>query len=303
LRLFFKHARSFGKMHSRKLKVAVDLTQVQPQASPICSKIRSPKKAKATKPTDIFSPGPWRNNQKNYGSNSKSDRPLGDPLGVMYSLLEEDADVLYCMIDLPKRVPSRFLKRIPILRAKKSSMPRNTLVLDLDETLVHCNTEGTGEYDERFSVRYNNQNYDVFMKKRPYLEEFLATVSKWFEVVVFTASQKCYANTLLDVIDRDRKYIHHRVFRESCAHYKDNFLKPLEILNRSLSNCFLIDNSPQTFGFQINNGIPITSWFDNEKDNELKQLLVILKEMQDLDDVRPFIRQTFGVQEFLDHIW
>jgi len=108
---------------------------------------------------------------------------------------------------------------------------------------------------------------------------------------------------LLDVIDKDRKYIHHRVFRESCAHYKDNFLKPLEILNRSLSNCFLIDNSPQTFGFQVDNGIPITSWFDNDQDNELQQLLVILKEMQDLADVRPFIRKTFGVQEFLDHIW
>jgi len=289
---------------TRRLKVAVDLSQSQqPQASPICSKIRSPKKGKATKtkPTDIFSPGPWRK-KKSFGS-TKPKRPSGDPLGVLYALLEEDAEVLYCMIDLPKRVPTRFLKRQPILKAKKSSMPRNTLVLDLDETLVHCNTEGIGEYDERFTVRYNSHDYDVYMKKRPHLQNFLHTVSKWFEIVVFTASQKCYANTLLDVIDQDRKYIHHRVFRESCAHYKENFLKPLEILNRPLSNCFLIDNSPQTFGFQIDNGIPITSWFDNDQDNELQQLIAILKEMKDLADVRPFIRKTFGVQEFLDHIW
>jgi len=290
---------------SRKyLKVAVDLTtKTGGRNSPICSKIRSPKKTKTPKPSELFSPGPWRNNGKSYGQSAKPERPLGDPLGVMYTLLEEDAEVLYYMLDLPKRVPARFLKRQPILKPKRSSMPKNTLVLDLDETLVHCNTEGVGDYDERFSVRYNSQDYDVFMKKRPYLHDFLSEVSKWFEVVVFTASQKCYANTLLDVIDEDRKFIHHRVFRESCAHYKENFLKPLQILNRPLSNCFLIDNSPQTFGFQIENGIPITSWFDNEKDDELKRLIPILRQMKDLADVRPFIKRTFGVQDFLDHIW
>jgi len=288
----------------RHLKVAVDLEQqTKAASSPICSKIRSPKKSKSAKPADLFSPGPWRKGAKPYGAASKPERPLGDPLGVMYTLLEDDAEVLYYMLDLPQRVPTRFLKRMPILKPKRSSMPKNTLVLDLDETLVHCNTEGVGTFDERFSVRYNSQDYDVYMKKRPYLEEFLAAVSKWFEVVVFTASQKCYANTLLDVIDKDRKYIHHRVFRESCAHYKDNFLKPLQILNRSLSNCFLIDNSPQTFGFQIDNGIPITSWFDNEKDDELKRLVGILQQMKDLGDVRPFIRQTFRVREFLEHIY
>jgi len=293
------------KKGGRHLKVAVDLTtKTAARASPICSKIRSPKKAKVEeKPTDLFSPGPWRNSNKIYGQNAKPERPLGDPLGVMYTLLEEDAEVLYYMLDLPKRVPARFLKRQPILKPKKSTMPKNTLVLDLDETLVHCNTEGIGTYHERFSVRYNHQDYDVFMKKRPYLQEFLTAASKMFEVVVFTASQKCYANTLLDVIDQDRKFIHHRVFRESCAHYKDNFLKPLQILNRPLSNCFLVDNSPQTFGFQIENGIPITSWFDNEKDDELQRLLVILEQMKDLSDVRPFIQKTFRVQEFLDHIW
>jgi len=293
------------KKKGRHLKVAVDLTAKQAaRNSPICSKIRSPKKAKVVeeKPTDLFSPGPWRNSNKVYGQPAKPERPLGDPLGVMYSLLEDDAEVLYYMLDLPKKVPTRFLKRQPILKPKRSSA-RNTLVLDLDETLVHCNTEGIGECDERFTVRYNCQDYNVFMKKRPYLHEFLSAVSKMFEVVVFTASQKCYANTLLDVIDKDRKFIHHRVFRESCAHYKDNFLKPLQILNRPLSNCFLVDNSPQTFGFQIENGIPITSWFDKSNDDELKRLLVILEKMKDLSDVRPFIKKTFRVQEFLDHIW
>jgi Mg-chelatase subunit ChlI len=39
------------------------------------------------------------------------------------------------------------------------------------------------------------------VKKRPHLHEFMARVAAVFEVVVFTASQKVYAEKLLNVID------------------------------------------------------------------------------------------------------
>jgi CTD small phosphatase-like protein 2 len=55
-----------------------------------------------------------------------------------------------------------------------------TLVLDLDETLVH---------------------YDAPMQQfrvRPYCREFLASMSQIFEVVVFTAAHEDYANSILD---------------------------------------------------------------------------------------------------------
>jgi CTD small phosphatase-like protein 2 len=170
---------------------------------------------------------------------------------------------------------------------------RQTLALDLDETLVHCTVDPISHPDHVFNVMFNDNSYQVYVRKRPYLDYFLETVSKLFEVVVFTASQQVYADRLLDLIDVDKAYVHHRLFRESCLHIQGNYLKDLCVLGRDMSSTMLVDNSPHAYGYQIDNGIPIESWFDDEGDTELLKLSGFLKKLQDVPDVRPLIREHF----------
>lgn len=78
--------------------------------------------------------------------------------------------------------------------------PQFTLVLDLDETLVHCTVDPIENPDLVFPVNFNGTLYQVHVRKRPYLDYFLESVCKNYEVVVFTASQSIYANALLDLV-------------------------------------------------------------------------------------------------------
>lgn len=77
-----------------------------------------------------------------------------------------------------------------------------TLVLDLDETLVHCTVEAVDDADFCFPVLFHGMQYQVYVRLRPHLFEFLKRVQDLkMETIVFTASQKVYADELLNRID------------------------------------------------------------------------------------------------------
>jgi Dullard-like phosphatase family protein len=123
--------------------------------------------------------------------------------------------------------------------------------------------------DVRFPVTFNNANYEVYVRKRPHLDKFFALIAGKFEVTVFTASQQVYAERLLNLLDPEGKHIHHRLYRDSCLNVDGNFLKDLNVLGRDLTKTVLVDNSPHAFGYQLENGVPIESWFEDKSDKEL----------------------------------
>ncbi|XP_009415258.2 uncharacterized protein LOC103996140 [Musa acuminata AAA Group] len=193
--------------------------------------------------------------------------------------------------DLPQAVssillPQKAQERMPV-----------TLVLDLDETLVHSTMEQCDDADFTFPVFFNMKHHTVYVRQRPFLQMFLDSVAQMFEIVIFTAAQSIYAGELLDILDPDRKIISKRIYRESCIFSDGTYTKDLTILGVDLAKVVIIDNTPQVFRLQVNNGIPIESWFGDPLDHALVQLLPFLETLVYVEDVRPIIAKKFSNNE------
>jgi CTD small phosphatase-like protein 2 len=80
-----------------------------------------------------------------------------------------------------------------------------------------------------------------------------------------------------------------------------NYLKDLNVMrDRDLARTVLVDNSPHAFGYQLDNGIPIESWFDDPEDRELLKLeRFLLTKILPAPDVRPVVRAKFRVHELV----
>lgn len=152
---------------------------------------------------------------------------------------------------------------------------RPLLVLDLDETLVHASVDPV-PHDVAFRVPMENQVVVVYVKLRPGVCEFLRSVSRLFEVAVFTASLSQYADQVVDFLDPHGILVHHRLFREHCTLVEGSFVKDLSLLGRALETIAIVDNSPVAYSFHQENAIAISSWFDDSRDRELAQLLPLL---------------------------
>ncbi|XP_006644482.2 uncharacterized protein C2F7.02c isoform X1 [Oryza brachyantha] len=196
--------------------------------------------------------------------------------------------------DLPNLIDLTELNSDVAQVSKEQGSRKVTLALDLDETLVHSTTEQCDGYDFNFPVFFDMKEHMVYVRKRPHLHMFLQKMAELFEIVIFTASQSVYADQLLDILDPDKKLFSRRYFRESCVFSNTGYTKDLSVIEVDLSKVVIIDNTPQVFQLQVNNGIPIESWFNDSSDEALPQLIPFLETLAFADDVRPIIAKKFG---------
>ncbi|CBZ55046.1 hypothetical protein NCLIV_054710 [Neospora caninum Liverpool] len=95
---------------------------------------------------------------------------------------------------------------------------RTTLVLDLDETLVHSSFRPVSVAAFVITVEVEGKPHKIHVCKRPGVDRFLEVVSSLYEVVIFTASLQTYADPLIDLLD-PKGLCPYRLFRSSCSHW------------------------------------------------------------------------------------
>lgn len=198
------------------------------------------------------------------------------------------------------RVPKTTEKFLPPQTREDRGKP--TLVLDLDETLMHCSAERLPGSPPDLVVRFDDCASVGYVYIRPYARVFLENTAKLFELVIFTASTQPYADQVLAKLDPQRKYIRHRLYRPQCSEIGGGYTKDLRLLGRDLSKTMLVDNSPISLALQLDNGILCESFFgNNPNDTELVETLQLLQQW--LDSKHPiykFLAERFGLRSWVN---
>jgi len=185
---------------------------------------------------------------------------------------------------------------VPVL--PKYKRKDKTLVLDLDETLVHSSLNFTKDADFTFDINIpESGDRTVYVKTRPYLTQFLKCASSLFEVVVFTASPTRYAHRVMDLVDPEHGLFDHRLYRHHCHLHQGNYVKDLSALGRDLSKVVIIDNAVEAMGYQLHNAILIESFTGSLSDTRLLEMETFLNMMDQTMDVRDVVVEYYDMEE------
>jgi len=150
---------------------------------------------------------------------------------------------------------------------KTKSRKQYTLVLDLDETLIH--------------LKLNNDNLKGVVTFRPGLFDFLDEVMKIYELVIFTCGTVQYAEPIIDSIESKKNYFDFRLYRDHTTFVNGEYVKDLSLVGRDLDKTIIVDNIPANFRLQKDNGIFIKSFYSHENNNDtsLYELIPVLKKI------------------------
>lgn len=157
-----------------------------------------------------------------------------------------------------------------------------TLVLDLENTLV-CST-----WDRKYGWRH---------AKRPGVDKFLAKLSQYYEIVIFSPSSDGIAQPVVASLDPNG-YIMHQLYRDATNYQNGVHCKDLSWLNRSLRRVIVLDDDPEALKFQPENLIRVKPYDNtNADDNTLERITPLLVEIsrEGYDDIPGVLRQFQGM--------
>ncbi|EIN06633.1 HAD-like protein [Punctularia strigosozonata HHB-11173 SS5] len=156
-----------------------------------------------------------------------------------------------------------------------------TLLIDLDDFLV------TSTWDRQHGWR---------TAKRPGVDYFLAYLSQFYEIVLFTSQHYYTALPIVDKLDPHHFYIVYQLFRESMTAHNGEVVKDLSYLNRDLSKVILVDTNPDFVKTHPENAIIVPKWKGDPKDKGLIALIPFLESIGIYKpaDVRPILEAYRG---------
>ena len=201
---------------------------------------------------------------------------------------------------------------------------RLALYLEIDDTILH-----TFIYDENFGfmsdpnardpeyeLEFGEKRIPIKVYMRDCAQEFLdflrASKDK-IEPIVYTSGVAQYTDMLLNLIDPKREIFEHRLYQPACYVFEKKDEKIFYMIKdisrfktqRDMKRSVILDPNPLNFMLSPENGLPLVGYNaemhtpGQERDEYLIAVTQIVKELAELDDVRPYLRDSYNVRQVL----
>ena len=180
----------------------------------------------------------------------------------------------------------------------ESPLPRKLLILDIDSTLVWAETTELKDYDTVLWLQ--DETLPVWVKKRPHVDELIEYIFTEYDIAVFSAGEYEYVRAVCRYLFVDRPLVfimsaerctlyftkqnlHSRITIKKlqkvwvCKKYKNKYRK---------NNTLILDDTAETYIKNHGNAIPIASYYGGKKDIELPRIILLLKTLVGVYDVR-----------------
>jgi Dullard-like phosphatase family protein len=192
-----------------------------------------------------------------------------------------------------------FVKKIQRQRPDFTTKPlRNfrstgkvTLVIDIDETLLHCSRNLHQKPDFNITTLGVHTLSCIY---RPRYAEFLASVSQMYDIIIWSAGTRNYVKYIVENhLQHAIGYLPEYLTRDHCTYTTARpitdgiYVKELRILGLPLDRVIALDNSIPAYSYDLINLMPVISYYYGKKDNVLMgTVLPVLEKMQHSADVR-----------------
>ncbi|OHT12787.1 NLI interacting factor-like phosphatase family protein [Tritrichomonas foetus] len=243
---------------------------------------------------------PQQNILASINRQSTTDIPFStDIIEAQMEILKENSKKSVCCggkARVENGIPNRPYSDYSIMHNSEKLLPpiedtsKNTLVIDLDETLVHSSFAEMKGSDFSFVLNLEPQPYTIYVRVRPFAEEFIDKLSEYYELVIFTNSEQKYSEEVISRLDKNNK-VKHRLFKNSLVDLNGAEVKDLSLLDRELKRTIIIDNNPFSYLLHPYNAVPVTTWYKDKEEKELQTIMEFLIENSKSTDVYSFLVQ------------
>ena len=193
--------------------------------------------------------------------------------------------------------------------AKRTIFPppsmKKTLILDLDNTLIHTCVEEEILFEgenilcsRRFRIPYI---------KRPYLDIFLKNIEKYYEIWVYSAGETDYVNDILTSVDPHQLHFRGGLTVLNCAFCKMRGgiypMKNLSVItNRNKEDIVIVDDTIHAWPDNLHNLVPVPSFYGDAKDNALERVENVLMGLYREFDVRTKLQTIIPLVDTIDQM-